>query len=138
RQTAGKQSIVELFRSSGSAITLHLSPLLSPRPCGDIPHDSDTEDSVLQLRWYFAAVLGKFPHHLLTQPDVHRRGIAHITCVAQLSRELAAVLQAGVEADELHQIHDRSTPVELLTLGSGHRSEEHTSELQSRENLVCR
>src|SRR5436309_12618083 len=24
------------------------------------------------------------------------------------------------------------------TLGDGHRSEEHTSELQSRENLVCR
>src|SRR5690606_41357460 len=34
--------------------------------------------------------------------------------------------------------HDERTQVESLQLSCAARSEEHTSELQSRENLVCR
>src|SRR5690606_41180907 len=44
-------------------------------------------------------------------------------------------------AGNLHSLRDRAGSRRSLLLGSWlleHRSEEHTSELQSRENLVCR
>src|SRR5690606_40337028 len=40
-------------------------------------------------------------------------------------------------ADQRHEPRQRRHPVERL-VAVGIRSEEHTSELQSRENLVCR
>src|SRR5690606_41177710 len=51
----------------------------------------------------------------------------------------AEIVEAG--ADELHatgQAIVRMRPVDRRSGLLAHRSEEHTSELQSRENLVCR
>src|SRR5690606_39317856 len=47
----------------------------------------------------------------------------------QALAKLPLVLRAGVEARRVGQ---------LVEAGEAERSEEHTSELQSRENLVCR
>src|SRR6185503_4884641 len=66
------------------------------------------------------AVRRELFHHALMQPDVHRRGIPGVARVTELARERFAVLEAGIHADELHQVHDRSAPVEFLTTGGSH------------------
>jgi len=48
------------------------------------------------------------------QPDVHRRRVVHVAAVVQLARQRLAVLQAAVEAEQLHQVDDRRAPVQLL------------------------
>src|SRR5690606_41907902 len=70
---------------------------------------------------------------LLFIPCAKRDGDAYLQVVR------SAVAPLGVAVDGLHQEPD---PVAALrraaALFVGGRSEEHTSELQSRENLVCR
>src|SRR5256886_11321009 len=44
----------------------------------------------------------------------------------------------GIALTNAHVV-ERATDIEVITLDGGkHRSEEHTSELQSQSNLVCR
>src|SRR5690606_39583401 len=50
----------------------------------------------------------------------------------------ASLLQPGSAQVAAGYVLYGSSTVFTLTLGRGVRSEEHTSELQSRENLVCR
>src|SRR5690606_27876233 len=57
---------------------------------------------------------------------------------------LQAILQAyqpdlvEVFPDDLHLLENLDGPEIIVAIRGGQRSEEHTSELQSRENLVCR
>src|SRR3712207_7569439 len=45
---------------------------------------------------------------------------------------------ASASADERAQLFSEALKTKKLDLGKGDRSEEHTSELQSRQYLVCR
>src|SRR5690606_40717104 len=73
----------------------------------------------------------------VTQKDPELRSIT----AAAIMRELEACASGGWPVNEA--VQRTPTPAELGTVdtlpsfGEG-RSEEHTSELQSRENLVCR
>src|SRR5690606_41179848 len=73
--------------------------------------------------------------HLVLQGDEPRR----IENGGHVLRAVAAITQQQPGLDLRRRVADAEAhhePVELR-LGEG-RSEEHTSELQSRENLVCR
>src|SRR5690606_31227039 len=75
------------------------------------------EDALLDLRYRLRV-------RLVEEPFSHRRGRRATEAQRALGHHglgLGARLNEGAEGD-----------------GSGVRSEEHTSELQSRENLVCR
>src|SRR3989442_11569256 len=50
----------------------------------------------------------------------------------------AALVERGLKARMLLQVHDEQHPRLQPALDEGGRSEEHTSELQSRPHLVCR
>src|SRR5690606_40379351 len=64
---------------------------------------------------------------------IQRRGKALVEAQLLLAEVLAAGQFGKVEEAEVHRLLD------LVGVGaSEQRSEEHTSELQSRENLVCR
>src|SRR5690606_39357841 len=56
----------------------------------------------------------------------------HISCISSSRQEIADLLDAYKSKNIRHLVALRGD------LPSGERSEEHTSELQSRENLVCR
>src|SRR5436309_3406330 len=70
----------------------------------------------------------------------YRRGCAARSGRRRGRRILEEVAAADVVRGEPGQlVHDRApAPVRLEVARAGARSEEHTSELQSRENLVCR
>ena len=53
--------------------------------------------SLLEVGRHLAAVRGELLHHLLVQPDVHRRRIVHVAGVAELLGELLARAEAAVE-----------------------------------------
>ena len=53
---------------------------------------------------------GQLRHDLPAQPGIHGGGIASVAFVSQLTSQLLAVLQAGI------QIHDRCSPVQWLFL----------------------
>src|SRR5690606_41757039 len=72
-----------------------------------------------------------FPYTTLFRSKEGHEGFAHARTV---SRRPAT--DAGVEPDRLRALD--LVHVDHLTLVEDARSEEHTSELQSRENLVCR
>src|SRR3954451_4442565 len=75
--------------------------------------------SVLDLRWKFAAVGGKFCHHLLVQPDVHVCRITAVTGVAEFFRQLLSRSEAGIDIECFHQIDDRGAPLQLFALRRG-------------------
>src|SRR5690606_41925194 len=58
----------------------------------------------------------------------------HRRVVAEIHRPAARSQPAG----RFDSIGDARTPLSVTIMSIGMRSEEHTSELQSRENLVCR
>src|SRR2546430_8245587 len=64
-----------------------------------------------------------------------------VEAVDHLAQRQAHVLQADLLADDVER-HGGETPVHLAHHARQHgavaRSEEHTSELQSQSNLVCR
>src|SRR5690606_30379460 len=70
-------------------------------------------------------------------------GIAHAGSVHQPGPAMpnqASTVLTTPEVGLSSQRHTRATTIQLVTTGRKYtpRSEEHTSELQSRENLVCR
>src|SRR5690606_40407366 len=69
-----------------------------------------------------AAGVGQFPKDIIACQRAHQYGPGHV----------------GHEAPA--DLHDRELRcgMDVAHVGPEHRSEEHTSELQSRENLVCR
>ena len=58
------------------------------------------------------------------QPDVHARRVIHVARIVQFLRQLLAGVQAAVEIQELHQVNDRSAPVELLGVLAGKMGED--------------
>src|SRR5690606_39975275 len=89
-----------------------------------------------------------FPYTTLFRSGSHHLGRA--AAVADAPAGHGVALGATIDGDgariqlrhHLRQAHEGlAAPVDLLVDVVGahqHRSEEHTSELQSRENLVCR
>jgi hypothetical protein len=51
---------------------------------------------------------------MLVQPDVHGRGVIHVAGIVQLLCEFLARAEAAAEVQQLHQIHDRLSPIEFL------------------------
>ena len=62
----------------------------------------------------FGSVGGELSHHFLVQPHVHRGRVVGIAIVVQVLRELLAGGEAAIHPDELHQIYNRTFPVEFL------------------------
>src|SRR5690606_42125400 len=73
-----------------------------------------------------------FSRHHLCRADRHRRHPGGAVAFRRIGRALALSPAAHRDGDAF----DRA--VRLGRQGLRQRSEEHTSELQSRENLVCR
>src|SRR2546430_13268214 len=72
-----------------------------------------------------------FPYTTLFRSVVDR--------VVDAAAALAAEAQVqGRDADVLQERREVRADLRIDALGSGSRSEEHTSELQSQSNLVCR
>src|SRR5690606_42105636 len=78
-----------------------------------------------------------FPYTTLFRSDQGRRGDLHrLESEAPLGQRVGGVLgEARVYESQPPLLHAQDVPGPLHLLA---RSEEHTSELQSRENLVCR
>src|SRR5690606_42076349 len=73
-------------------------------------------------------VAGGQPVHPVAGLPVGRGGAAAGECADAVTRQLR---------EKVRQVGARGVPVQSEA-ALGERSEEHTSELQSRENLVCR
>src|SRR2546430_12957386 len=56
-------------------------------------------------------------------------------CIKHLQ---ATAIEAGVDVDVFQLFNDLGEKVPVLSAVAPNRSEEHTSELQSQSNLVCR
>src|SRR2546427_1347981 len=54
------------------------------------------------------------------------------------SETLTAILASPLITQQLESLETRTTTANGGQMWTGHRSEEHTSELQSQSNLVCR
>ena len=63
-------------------------------------------DLRFQIVRYFAAILSQFLHDLLMQPNIHSRRVIHIAAVVQFLRKLLPGLEAALETEKLHQIHN--------------------------------
>ena len=50
------------------------------------------------------------------QPNVHAGRVVRVAGVIELLREFFSRRQAAIHANQLHEIHDRSAPVELLRI----------------------
>src|SRR5690606_40146051 len=74
--------------------------------------------------------------------EITEINLSYLILAQQLIRadRPTALFRLGV-CDEVADLIDSLKPSQMLKVASGNalmRSEEHTSELQSRENLVCR
>src|SRR3712207_6850710 len=79
-----------------------------------------------------------FPYTTLFRSDVAEMGLLALgDQVEEVAAKFGDVVGAGAEGRQLDR--DDVEPVEeVLAERAGVRSEEHTSELQSRQYLVCR
>src|SRR5690606_41974902 len=81
------------------------------------------------------------PHHLGRHPFPTRRSsdltAADVRAGVEVRAALAHEDLARVDGLAAEALHAEALCVGVTTV-AGRRSEEHTSELQSRENLVCR
>src|SRR4029078_8256541 len=76
--------------------------------------------SIGQRGRYLAAMRSKLLHHRLVQPDVHLGAAVLVAGVAELGRELLAVVEAGIDAEYFQQVDDRRLVVEVrITLLAG-------------------
>ena len=74
----------------------------------------------LQQLWRnFAAVLRQLLYHFLVQPDVHRSRIILVAAIVQFGGKLLPRRQAAVHPDKLHQVDDRSPPIQFLRIFLG-------------------
>src|SRR6516165_8623433 len=73
-----------------------------------------TDPLSLQRFWNLSAIFRELDHYLLMQPDVHRSRVLGVARVVQLFRQLLARGKAAVQIEQLHQINDRVSPIELL------------------------
>ena len=64
----------------------------------------------------FPTILGQFLHRRLVEPDVHLGAAVEVAGVTQLARQFLAVVEARIDPQQLHQIDDRGSPVEVLPL----------------------
>src|SRR3989475_318229 len=73
--------------------------------------------------------------------------VAMLTTVGLTSKNAILIIEfakenlekgAGLIESIMHAVRDRLRPIVMTSLAFGMRSEEHTSELQSQSNLVCR
>src|SRR5262245_4278183 len=92
---------------------------------------------VLEALRHFPAGLGELDHHLLVQPDVHRRGAVERAGIAEFLRQLLACAEAAVQLEKLHQIDDRCVPVEVLVLLVG-EPRDHRLDIGLRHRLAGR
>src|SRR5690606_41517325 len=79
--------------------------------------------------------LGLRAEHLHTRSSASLFDVSHMGQLRVTSPDGEAALHAGLEAALPVDFHNWPDGLQRYTLL---RSEEHTSELQSRENLVCR
>ena len=70
--------------------------------------------SLFQLFRNDPTVFRQLYHDLFVEPDVHLGRDAHVAIVAKLGREPLAGLEATVQLEELHQVDNRASPVEIL------------------------
>src|SRR2546427_4004972 len=82
-----------------------------------------------------------FPYTTLfrsrSQPDGVHAQVSQVTQARSQPRQVAHAVAVCVgEAARVHLVDDRVFPPHVPAVA--HRSEEHTSELQSQSNLVCR
>src|SRR3954471_1013742 len=91
-------------------------------PCRRAPSRTSSERPVaaaalcLETIRHLAAALGELGHDLPVQPEVHLGGAIEGAGVAELLRQLLARTEAAVQFQQLHQIDDRLSPVEVFSL----------------------
>src|SRR2546427_6172606 len=77
-----------------------------------------------------------FPYTTLFRSHVQRNGLGQGR-QPQLGRAVVGLAQVADQARGRGHVHEGAAFL-LLEMVGGRRSEEHTSELQSQSNLVCR
>src|SRR5262245_10724191 len=80
---------------------------------------SQVESLNLERVGNFATVFGELDHYLLVQPDIHLGGVVRIASVIQLLCQLLACRNAAVEIEQLHQVDNGISPIELLLVLAG-------------------
>src|SRR5690242_20954044 len=77
---------------------------------------------------------------LFPYTTLFRSGILSVIRTILLISSVISLIGTGVELVLINHLNPilQMIPVFLIVLGLGSRSEEHTSELQSHVNLVCR
>ena len=68
-----------------------------------------------QIVRQLTAVSCKYHHDLFVKPDIHRGGIIGIAIVVKLLCEFLTRKETSVYGQELHQIDDGVSPIELLS-----------------------
>src|SRR5207244_2931147 len=96
-------------------------------------------DSVID-RLFEGAVLGGILYYYLDRADRTGSMLAFVTVVGSLCVSYVRARAEGEGVELYDGLFTRVVRILLLTLGlvAGLRSEEHTSELQSPDHLVCR
>ena len=62
---------------------------------------------------HLAAICSELGHHLFVQPNIHLRRVFRVARVAKLPSEFLASVGTAVEIEQLQQINNRLTVVEL-------------------------
>jgi hypothetical protein len=71
-----------------------------------------------QIVRQLAAVSCKYHHDLFVKPDIHRGGIIGIAIVVKLLCEFLTRKETAVYGQELHQIDDGVSPIELRSVSN--------------------
>src|SRR5690606_19820764 len=118
-----------LFLGFAALTALSLWMLLRPlRGAADVPQRAEGESEIALYRDQLEEVTRDLERGVIGEKEAQAARI-------EVSRRLIAADEARIAAERRKRLDDpRWRKVAALSL----RSEEHTSELQSRENLVCR
>src|SRR5580704_13134682 len=71
-----------------------------------------------QIAWQLATIGCKYHHDLFVKPDIHRGGIIGIAIVVKLLCEFLTRKETAVYGQELHQIDDGVSPIELRSVSN--------------------
>ena len=92
------------------------------RRCRRAPSRTSSERPVaasllcLETIRHLAAALGELDHDLPVQPEIHLGGAIEGAGIAEFLCQLLARAEAAVQFQQLHQIDDRLSPVEIFFL----------------------